>query len=315
MSESATPAASRSKLVVRILLLVVLLAAFVVALRWVKESGLMDRAFDWIKSLGPWGPVAFIAIYIVAVIFFVPASVFTLGAGFVYGMTWGSIWVLLAANIAAEITFLLGRYLARGWLEHRMEKFPRFKAIDEAVTREGWKIVALIRLAPVFPFSLMSYAFGLTRIPFWHYAAANLAMIPGTLMYVYFGSIGRAATEKKPLGVTIAILVLVVIVVLYITRVAKRALATKISTPESVFTQQTAEISIEQNTPKKPAKTYVIRAAISIGIGIVGITINYLLYGVKSTETENIAFKANCFLIGYGLIALVQAARAVSQNR
>lgn len=226
MNETPSPLARK---ILRLVLLLIILAAFILALRWVKERGLMDQAFEWIKGLGPWGPVAFIGIYTVAVIFFVPASVFTLGAGFVYDMTLGSIYVLLAANLAADLTFLLGRYFARGWLERRMENFPKFKAIDEAVTREGWKIVALIRLAPVFPFSLMSYAFGLTRIPFWSYAVANLAMIPGTLMYVYFGHIGRAASEKKPLGVTIAICVLVLIVVIYITRVAKRALAQRIS--------------------------------------------------------------------------------------
>lgn len=215
--------------ILRIVLLVVVLAAFVLAVRWVKQSGLMDRAFDWIRGLGPWGPAAFIAIYTVAVVLFVPASVFTLGAGFVFGMTWGSVYVLIAANIAGNIAFLIGRHLARDWIAHKLEAQPKFKAIDEATAREGWKIVALIRLAPVFPFSLMSYAFGLTRIPFWSYAAANLAMIPGTLMYVYFGHIGRAVTDKKPIGVTIAICVATLIAVLYVTRFAKRALTQKIS--------------------------------------------------------------------------------------
>lgn len=225
----ATPAPSLARKIAKLVLVLLVLAALFLALRWVKNSGLMERAFDWIRGLGPWGPIAFIAIYLVAVVFFVPASIFTVGAGFVYGMVWGSIYVLIAANLAGVITFLISRHLARDWFAHKLEAQPKFRAIDAATARDGWKIVALIRLAPVFPFSIMSYAFGLTRVPFWSYAAANLAMIPGTLMYVYFGSIGRAATEKKPLGVTIAILVLVLVVVLYITRVAKRALTQKIS--------------------------------------------------------------------------------------
>ncbi len=234
MSESATPAASRSKLVIRILLLVVILAACVFALRWVKEHGLfrqltefLKQVENWIEGLGPWGPVAFIVIYVVAVMIpFVPASVFTLGAGLAFGMVWGSVYVLVAANIAGCLNFLIGRYLARDWVAHKLEAQPKFRAIDEATAREGWKIVALIRLAPVFPFSIMSYAFGLTRVSFWSYAAANLAMIPGTLMYVYLGYIGRAT--DKPKSVIIGGLVLGIIAVLYITRVAKRALSQKI---------------------------------------------------------------------------------------
>ena len=219
------------KKIVRIVVVLLVLAAFVFALRWVKQSGLMDRAFEWIRGLGPWGPVAFIGIYTVAVVFFVPASIFTLGAGFVYGMTLGSIYVLVAANIAGNLAFLIGRHLARNWIAHKLDAQPKFRAIDAATAREGWKIVALVRLAPVFPFSLMSYAFGLTRIPFWSYAAANLAMIPGTLMYVYFGSVARDLTDKPatPPWIKWTIGALTVIVIIYVTRFAKRALSQKIS--------------------------------------------------------------------------------------
>ncbi len=217
--------------ILRIVLLVAVLAVFVYALRWVNKSGLMKTALDWIESLGPWGPVAFILIYIAAVVLFIPASILTLGAGVVFGLGEGALWVLLAANIAADLTFLLGRHIARNWIAHKMEASPKFKAIDEAVARDGWKIVALIRLAPVFPFSPMSYGFGLTRVPFWSYALANLAMIPGTVMYVYFGSIARDVTVKvdKPQWIKWAIGALTVIVVIYVTRFAKRALTQKIS--------------------------------------------------------------------------------------
>lgn len=225
------PGTPMARKILRALLVVILLIVFVLALRWVKQSGLMERAFDWIRGLGPWGPVAFIVIYTVAVVFLVPASIFTLGAGFVYGMTLGSVYVLVAANIAATICFLIGRHLARDWVAHRMEAQPKFKAIDEATARDGWKIVALVRLAPVFPFSVMSYAFGLTRVPFWGYTLANFAMIPGTLMYVYFGSVARDLTDKPatPPWIKWSIGALTVIVIIYITRFAKRALTQKIS--------------------------------------------------------------------------------------
>jgi uncharacterized membrane protein YdjX (TVP38/TMEM64 family) len=217
--------------VLRIVLVVVALAVFLYALHWVNKSGLMRTALDWIRDLGPWGPVAFIFIYIAAVVLFIPASILTLGAGFVYGLGWGALWVLVAANLAATLTFLIGRHVARDWIAHKMEANLKFKAIDEAVARDGWKIVALVRLAPVFPFSPTSYGFGLTRVPFWSYALANLAMIPGTVMYVYFGSVARDLTEKvtTPPWIKWTVGALAVIVVIYLTRFAKRALTQKIS--------------------------------------------------------------------------------------
>jgi uncharacterized membrane protein YdjX (TVP38/TMEM64 family) len=117
-----------------------------------------------------------------------------------------------------------------------MEGHPKFKAIDDAVAREGWKIVALIRLAPVFPFSLTSYAFGLTRLPWWQYFLANFAMIPGTVMYIYFGYLARATFTddvpgkiNTPMWVKWIVAVLTVTVVIYVARFAKRALAQKVS--------------------------------------------------------------------------------------
>ena len=176
----SAPVSART--ILRGLLLLLALVGLFFALRWLKGSGLIERALDWIKDLGPWGPVVFIIIFIVAVMLFVPASVFTLGAGFVFGMAWGSVYVLVAAAIAANLTFLIARHFARDWVTRRLGAQPRFKALDEAVAREGWKIVALVRLAPIFPFSVSCYAFGLTRIPLWKYFLASMAMIPSALI-------------------------------------------------------------------------------------------------------------------------------------
>ncbi len=229
MSAPVPPSPFRK--VFRLALVVMVLAVGVFVLRWLRQSGLMERALDWISGLGPWGPVAFMAIYTLAVVLLVPASVFTLGAGFVYGLGWGSLYVMIAANLASTIAFLIARHLARDAVARRLEGYSWFRAIDEATAREGWKVVALVRLAPVFPFSIVSYAFGLTRVPFRGYALANLAMIPGTFMYIYFGSVARDVADKPaaPPWIKWIIGALTVLVILYITRFAKRALTRKIS--------------------------------------------------------------------------------------
>lgn len=228
---SEAPAPSSSRRLVRIVLVIAVLVAFVFALRWVKQSGLLDQSLRWIQSLGPWAPVVFIILYIITVIFFLPAAILTAGGGFVFGLAWGSLYVLIAASISANIAFLLGRHFARDWITRKLEGNARFKALDEATARDGWKIVALVRLAPVFPFSLTSYAFGIARIPLWEFALANFAMIPGTVMYVYFGSVARDLTEKvsTPPWIKWTVGALTVIVIIYVTRFAKRALSQRIS--------------------------------------------------------------------------------------
>jgi uncharacterized membrane protein YdjX (TVP38/TMEM64 family) len=230
MAEPTSPLSWPQK-ILRGILLILVLSAFVFVLRWISNAGLLKRALDWIGELGPWGPVAFIIIYIVAVVLFVPASILTLGAGFVYGLGWGGVYVLIAATIAGNLTFVIARHFARDWMSRKTASHPKFKSVDDAIARDGWKIVALIRLAPIFPFAFMSYAFGLTRIPWRHYFLANFAMIPGTMMYVYFGTVLNDLTQpvQKPPWVKWAVGAVTVIVVLYITRFAKRALTQRIS--------------------------------------------------------------------------------------
>lgn len=211
--------------------MVAVIAALLFAWRSPKAAHLLSQTLEWIQQLGPWAPMAFVALYVIAVVVFIPASIFTVGAGFVFGMAWGSVYVLVAAIVAANVTFLIGRHVARNWVARRIESHPKFRAIDEAVAREGWKIVALVRLAPVFPLSLMSYAFGLTRIPLWKYFLANFTMIPGTLMYVYFGAVARdlAGKAASPPWIKWTVGAVAVLVVLYVARFARRAITQKIS--------------------------------------------------------------------------------------
>ena len=207
---------------------------FVVA----KELHLQDRlkqGLDWVGQLGPWGPVIFIGLYIVATVLFVPGSALTLGAGALFGVAWGSVYVSIGATLGATAAFLVGRYLARNAIAKKIEGNARFAAIDKAVANEGWKIVGLTRLSPVFPFTLLNYAFGITQVKLSHYVLASwVGMMPGTVMYVYVGSLAKAATGTHPrttgewvlYGVG---LLATVVVTVFVTRIAKKALATKIT--------------------------------------------------------------------------------------
>lgn len=199
-------------------------------------------ALQWIQDLGPVGAIAFIILYIIATVAFLPGSILTLGAGVVFGVVLGSLYVFVGATLGATAAFLVGRYLARGWVAKKIEGNEKFKAIDEAVGREGLKIVLLTRLSPVFPFNLLNYAYGLTGVSLKDYFFGSVGMIPGTIMYVYIGSLaGTLATiggESQPSNPTIqwAIRIIgfiaTVAVTLYVTKVARQALDEKVDTEQ-----------------------------------------------------------------------------------
>lgn len=150
---------------------------------------LLQSVLLWVKSLGSVGIIAFMVIYNLATVFFIPGSLLTLGGGALYGVFWGSVYVIIAATLGAIIAFLTGRYFARSWVNRKLQKYPKFQAIDKAVAKEGLKIVFLTRLSPVFPFNLLNYAFGITCVSFKDYAIGSVGMIPGSVMYVYMGSL------------------------------------------------------------------------------------------------------------------------------
>ena len=174
-------------------------STIVLAVKYFHVQDLLKAALDWIGKLGPWGPVIFIGIYVVATVLFVPGSVLTLGAGAVFGVVLGSICVSISATLGATAAFLVGRYLARDAIARKIERNEKFAAIDRAVADEGWKIVLLTRLSPVFPFTLLNYAFGLTRVKLSHYVLASwIGMMPGTVMYVYLGLAGQCGRGASP---------------------------------------------------------------------------------------------------------------------
>jgi uncharacterized membrane protein YdjX (TVP38/TMEM64 family) len=203
-------------------------------------NNLLQTALQWIESLGVWGPVMFIMIYILATVLFVPGSLLTLGAGAIFGALWGSVFVSIAATLGATAAFLVGRYFARNWVAKQIESNEKFKAIDRAVATEGWKIVGLTRLSPIFPFNLLNYAFGITQVSLRDYFFASwIGMMPGTVMYVYIGSLfgsiaaiasGMQGRTRTPAEWTLygVGLVATIVVTIYVTRIAKKALETKI---------------------------------------------------------------------------------------
>jgi uncharacterized membrane protein YdjX (TVP38/TMEM64 family) len=197
---------------------------------------LLQDALLWVKNLGPTGVIAFITIYNLATVLFIPGSLLTLGGGALYGVFWGSLYVILAATLGATAAFLIGRYVARGWVSQKIQNYPKFQAIDSAVAQSGLKIVLLTRLSPVFPFNLLNYAFGITRVSLKDYVLGSIGMIPGTVLYVYLGSLaGDVAKLGMPQDISPQVqtaqwliklvgFLATVAVTVYITRIAKKAL-------------------------------------------------------------------------------------------
>ena len=146
------------------------IVAALLAARYFDAPAWLRTGLEAIARLGAWGPVLFVLLYVAATVLFLPGSILTLGAGVVFGLARGAVIVSISATLGATAAFLVGRYVARDWVAGKIEGNPKFKAkaIDEAVAREGWKIVGLTRLSPVFPFNLLNYAFGLTRVSFSH---------------------------------------------------------------------------------------------------------------------------------------------------
>jgi uncharacterized membrane protein YdjX (TVP38/TMEM64 family) len=150
----------------------------------------------WIRNAGPAGAILFAAAYIAATVLLLPGSVLTLGAGFAYGPALGLLLVSPVSVLAATAAFTVGRSIARGWVSRKVSGDPRFAPIDEAVGESGFKIVFLLRLSPILPFNLLNYALGLTRVSLRDYVLASfLGMLPGTLLYVYLGSLVTSASE------------------------------------------------------------------------------------------------------------------------
>jgi uncharacterized membrane protein YdjX (TVP38/TMEM64 family) len=206
----------------------------------------------WVQDLGSWGVGLFILCYILACVLLVPGSLLTVAAGYIYGL-WGIAVVSAGSTLGAAAAFLIGRTLARRRIETVLANQPRFLALDQAVAEQGFQIVLLTRLSPVFPFTLLNYFFGLTRVRFWTYVLASwLGMLPGTVLYVYLGTTiqqladiaqGGVARDSVPQRIFFAVgLLATLIVTVLLTRLARHTLSrtapATLAPPASQHSQQ-----------------------------------------------------------------------------
>jgi uncharacterized membrane protein YdjX (TVP38/TMEM64 family) len=146
-----------------------------------------------VHRMGPFGPLLFIVIYSAAVIVLIPASWMTMAGGAVFGILPGVVYALVASTVSSTAAFLIGRYVARGFVARHLDAMPRFAAIDRAVSADARRIIILLRLSPVTPFNVLNYGLGLTAISVWDFVIGSFGMIPGAFMYAYAGSLAGQA--------------------------------------------------------------------------------------------------------------------------
>ena len=221
---------SSYKPLVFIVLLLVLgvAAAFVPLLDW------LDAGVTWIAANRGLSWAVYVCVYILATVLLVPGSLITLVAGFVFGLPLGVVLVSAGSVLGASSAFLIGRFFVRGWAERRIERLPRFSALDSAVGEQGFTIVLLARLSPLFPFNLLNYGLGVSSVSFRDYFLASwIGMLPATVLYVYFGTVaqdlaalGAGEFDGGWLGFALLVggLAATLLLVVLITRRATRAL-------------------------------------------------------------------------------------------
>ena len=177
--------------IIRLLLLALIVSGIATAILY-RDHFDAQLLAQWIEQAGAAGPLLFILIYAVGTVVFLPGSVLTLAGGALFGPVFGTLYNLTGATIGATLAFLVARYLASDWVEQKTG--GRLKQLKQGVEREGWRFVAFVRLVPLFPFNLLNYALGLTRLKLTHYIIASfLFMLPGALAYTYLGYAGREA--------------------------------------------------------------------------------------------------------------------------
>ncbi len=200
----------------------VLLAAAVALAIWHRDELTVSMLRARLDALGMWAPLAFMAAYAVATVVFLPGSVFTIAAGVLFGPWAGAAYALLGATTGATVAFVTARYLAADWVARRTG--GRLRRLIDGVEAEGWRFVAFTRLVPLFPFNLLNYALGLTRIPLLQYLLASLVcMAPGALAYAWVGHAGATAVTGGRGAVQAVLIALgVVAAVAFLPRLVRR---------------------------------------------------------------------------------------------
>lgn len=222
----------------RLAILVAIVGGIVLASMTLPIQESLTRFLAWVDGLGAWGPLLVAAAYIPATVLFVPGSLLTLGAGALFGVVVGTIVVSLGSTLGSTAAFVVGRFFARDWVAATVAGNAKFAALDAAVGEQGFKIVLLTRLSPVFPYNMLGYMYGITNVKLLHYVVASwIGMLPGTVLYVYLGAlagtVAKAAAGDAPEGGEAEILrwilygigfVATLAVTIVITRVAAKAM-------------------------------------------------------------------------------------------
>lgn len=200
---------------------------------------LVPAVSEWVQGLGWLAPIAFVLIYAAAEVVLVPGSLLTLAAGALFGVGWGTLIAMAGATLGASAAFLVARYLMRRRVERWTARSPQYRALDAALATNGGKIVFLVRLTPLIPFNLLNYALGVTKVRFPDYLLGSLGMIPGTLLFAYYGQVAgdvaRVASGVTPphgaayYGFMAVGLVATIGLTVVITRTARRALTASVS--------------------------------------------------------------------------------------
>jgi uncharacterized membrane protein YdjX (TVP38/TMEM64 family) len=190
------PSSERKNAVARLIALVVIIIALFLAMRFLPVQQWLRTFNDWVTTMGTAGIFIFIGVYAVATVLLAPGAILTIGAGFAFGLWNGFLIVSAGATLGASLAFLVARFIARDKIEAIAKRNETFRTIDDAIGKEGAKLIFLLRLSPVIPFNLSNYFYGLTAVRFWPYVLASwIGMMPGTFLYVYIGTAGKAAVS------------------------------------------------------------------------------------------------------------------------
>jgi uncharacterized membrane protein YdjX (TVP38/TMEM64 family) len=220
----------------RLVALIILVAALFLAMRFLPVQQWLRNFNDWVGQMGVAGIFIFIGVYAIATVLLAPGAILTIGAGFAFGLWKGFLAALAGATLGASLAFLVARFIARDKVEAIAKGNEKFRNIDNAIGKQGAKLVFLLRLSPVIPFNLSNYFYGLTGVKFWPYVLASwIGMMPGTFLYVYIGTAGKAAVSAAAGGDAVKHgwqywtfmsvgLTATVIVTIWVTKIARDAL-------------------------------------------------------------------------------------------
>jgi len=226
----------KSALVQLVALIAIVIALFLV-MKFLPVQQWLCSFNDWVGQIGTVGIFIFIGVYLVATVLLAPGSILTVGAGFAFGLWKGFLAVSVGATLGAALAFFVARFIARDKVEAIAQRNEKFRKIDNAIGKQGAKLIFLLRLSPIIPFNLSNYFYGLTAVKFWPYVLASwIGMMPGTFLYVYIGTAGKAAVLAAAggqaehgwqywtfMGVGLAA---TIVVIIWVTKIARDALKT-----------------------------------------------------------------------------------------